>query len=160
MYIKCIPSRNSPPAVLLRESYSEDGKVRKRTLANVSKLPSETVDDFKILLKGGKAVEDLEEIFKIIRSRPHGHVAGTLSSLIKLGLHTLIDSSNSRIRRIIEAMIVACIVKPAYKLATARGLDGETFFSSLGEVLELEEGDEDELYLAMDLFLERQGETG
>ena len=92
MYIERIPNRNSPPAVLLRESYREDGKVRKRTLANVSKLPSETVDDLKILLKGGKAVEDLEEIFKIIRSRPHGHVAATLSRLIKLGLYTLIDS--------------------------------------------------------------------
>ena len=158
MYIERIPNRNSPPAVLLRESYREDGKVRKRTLANLSKLPSETVDDLKILLKGGKAVEDLEEIFKIIRSRPHGHVAATLSSLIKLGLHTLIDSSSRRIIRIIiEAMIVARIVKPASKLATARGLDGETFFSSLGEVLGLEGADEDELYLAMDFLLERQG---
>ena len=59
MYIERIPNRNSPPAVLLRESYREDGKVRKRTLANLSKLPNETVDDLKILLKGGKAVEDL-----------------------------------------------------------------------------------------------------
>ena len=153
MYIEPIPNRNSPPAVFLRESYREDGKVCKRTLANVSKLPSETVDHLKILLKGGKAVEYLEEIFKIIRSRPHAHVGATLSSLIKLGLQTLIDSSNSKIRRIIEAMIVARIVKPASKLATARGLDGETFFSSLGEVLGLEGADEDELYLAMDFLL-------
>ena len=92
MYIERIPNRNSPPAVLLRESYREDGKVPKRTLANLSKLPSETVDDLKILLKGGKALEDLEEIFKVIRSRPHGHMAATLSSLIKLKLHTLIDT--------------------------------------------------------------------
>ncbi|CDN10937.1 Mobile element protein [Richelia intracellularis] len=158
MYIERIPNRNSPPAVLLRESYREDGKVRKGNLTNVSKLPSETVYDLKILVKGGKAVEDLEEIFKIIRSGPHGHVAATLSSLIKLGLHTLIDSSSRRIIRIIiEAMIVARIVKPASKLATARGLDGETFFSSLGEVLGLEGADEDELYLAMDFLLEPQG---
>ena len=106
MYIERIPNRNSLPAVLLRESCREDGKLRKRTLANLSKLPSETVDHLKILLKGGKVVEDLEEIFKIIRSRPDRHVAATLSSLIKLGLHTLIDSSNSRIIKIIEAMIV------------------------------------------------------
>ena len=92
MYIECIPNRNSPPAVLLRESYPEEGKVRKGNLPNLSKLPSETLDHLKILLKGGKAVEDLEEIFKIIRSRPHGHVAATLSSLRKLGLHTLIDT--------------------------------------------------------------------
>ena len=81
-------------------------------------------------------------------------MAATLSSLIKLGLHTLIDSKNSRI---IEAMIVARIVKPASKLGTARGLDEDTFFSSLGEVLGLEGADEDELYLAMDFLLERQG---
>ncbi|CDN12837.1 Mobile element protein [Richelia intracellularis] len=92
MYIERIPNSNSPPAVLLHESCREDGKVSKRTLANVSKLPSETVDNLKILLKGGKAVEDLEEIFKIISSRPHGHVAAILSSLIKLELHTLIDT--------------------------------------------------------------------
>ena len=93
MYIERIPNRNSPPAVLLRESYREDGKFRKRTLANLLKLASETVDDLNILLlKGGKAVEYLEEIFKIIRSRPHAHVGATLSSLIKLGLHTLIDT--------------------------------------------------------------------
>ena len=157
MYIERIPNRNSPPAVLLRESYREDGKFRKRTLANLLKLASETVDDLKILLKPGKTVEDLEEIFKIIRTRPHGHVAATLSSLRKLGLHTLIDGSNSRRRRIIEAMIVARIVKPASKLATARGLDGETFFSSLGEVLGLEGANQDELYWAMDFLLERQG---
>ena len=157
MYVERIPNRNSPPAVLLRESYREDGKFRKRTLANLLKLASETVDDLKILLKPGKTVEDLEEIFKIIRTRPHGHVAATLSSLRKLGLHTLIDGSNSRRRRIIEAMIVARIVKPASKLATARGLDGETFFSSLGEVLGLEGANQDELYWAMDFLLERQG---
>ncbi|CDN12012.1 Mobile element protein [Richelia intracellularis] len=86
MYIERIPNRNSPPAVLLRKSYREDGKVRKRILANLSKLPSETVDHLKILLKGGKVVEDLEEIFKIIRSRPHAHLGATLSSLRKLGL--------------------------------------------------------------------------
>ncbi|CDN11939.1 Mobile element protein [Richelia intracellularis] len=129
MYIERISNRNSPSTLLLCESSPEDGKVRKRTLVNLSKLPSETVDDLNILLKGGKVVEDLEEIFQIIRSRPHGHVAATLSSLVKLRLHTLIDSSSSRIRRIIEAMIVAPIVKPASNLPTARGLDGETFFS-------------------------------
>ncbi|NRB07415.1 MAG: hypothetical protein HRU34_09310 [Richelia sp.] len=122
----------------------------------LSKNPKFLNDHLKILLKGGKAVEDLEEIFKIIPSRPHGHVAARLLSIIKLGLHTLIDSSKSRIRRI-EAMIVARIIKPTFKLATARGLDGETFISSLGEVLGLEGADEDELYLAIYLLLEPQG---
>ncbi|CDN11927.1 Mobile element protein [Richelia intracellularis] len=92
MYIERIPNRNSPPAVLLRESYPEEGKVRKGNLPNLSKLPSETLDHLKILLKGGKVLENLEEIFKIIRSRLHSHVAATLSSLRKLGLDSLIHS--------------------------------------------------------------------
>ncbi|CDN11959.1 Mobile element protein [Richelia intracellularis] len=92
MYIERIPNRNSPPAVLLRESYPEEGKVRKGNLPNLSKLPSEKLDHLKILLKGGKVLEDLKEIFKMILSRPHSDVAATLSSLRKLGLDSLIHS--------------------------------------------------------------------
>jgi hypothetical protein len=36
MYIEAVPNRNSPPAILLRESYRHEGKVRKRTLCNLS----------------------------------------------------------------------------------------------------------------------------
>ena len=32
MYIEAVPNRDSPPAILLRESYREAGKVKKRTL--------------------------------------------------------------------------------------------------------------------------------
>jgi hypothetical protein len=53
MHIERVPNRNSPPAVLLRQSYRKGGKVRKRTLANLSKLPDETVEGLRILLKGG-----------------------------------------------------------------------------------------------------------
>ena len=35
MYITRVPNRDSPPAVLLRESYREGGKVKNRTLANL-----------------------------------------------------------------------------------------------------------------------------
>ena len=75
MHIERVPNRNSPPAVLLRQSYREGGKVRKRTLANLSKLPEETVEALRILLKGGTAIKTLEDAFEIVRSRPHGHVA-------------------------------------------------------------------------------------
>jgi len=54
MYIDVVPNRNSPPCILLRESYWENGKVKKRTIANLSSLPPEMIDEFKIVLKGGK----------------------------------------------------------------------------------------------------------
>ena len=71
MYVESVPNRDSPPAVLLRESYREEGKVRKRTLANLSSLPADVVDGLKGLLRGGVAVPSAESIFTIERSRAH-----------------------------------------------------------------------------------------
>jgi hypothetical protein len=156
MYIDRVPNRNSPPAILLRESYREGKKVRKRTLANLSKLPDAAVDGLQILLKGGVAVESLPTAFNITRSRPHGHVAAVYGTLKNIGLEQLIDSKNSRNRRLVLAMIVARIIDPRSKLATARGIERETCTSSLGEILGLEGADEDELYQAMDWLLEQQ----
>ena len=56
MYIESVPNRDSPPAILLRESYREDGKVRKRTLANLPCLSGEVIEGLKVLLRGGVAV--------------------------------------------------------------------------------------------------------
>lgn len=156
MYVERVPNRNSPPGVLLRESYREGGKVRKRTLANLSKLPDHAVDGLQALLKGGVTIESLPNSFKITRSRPHGHVAAVLGSLKNTGLHKLISEENTRERRLVLAMIIARIIDPRSKLATARGLSDETCFSSIGETLLLEGADEDELYLAMDWLLEKQ----
>jgi len=158
MYIERVPNRNSPPAVLLRESYREGKKVRKRTLANLSKLPDEAVDGLKILLKGGKAIEDIEEAFKIVRSRPHGHVAAVLGAIKKIGLDSIISGENTRNRRLVLSMIAARIIAPKSKLATSRGLQQATKLSSLGELLRLSGTDEDELYIAMDWLLSRQEE--
>ena len=82
MYIERVPNRNSPPAVLLRESYREGNKVRKRTLANLSKLPDEVVDNMRLVLKGATAIDKKEvgNTFEIIRSLPHGHVAAVLGT--------------------------------------------------------------------------------
>lgn len=156
MYIERVPNRNSPPAILLRESYREGAIVRKRTLANLSKLPDAVIDNLKIVLKGGTAIENLSESFSVVRSLPHGHVAATLGTLRKLDLHNVIDSESSRNRSLILAMIVARILNPRSKLATARGLNSETCFSSLSEILGLEEANEDELYEAMDWLGSRQ----
>ncbi len=156
MYIERVPNRNSPPAVLLRESYREGGKIRKRTLANLSKLPDTVVDNLRIVLKGGAAIENLSESFSVERSLPHGHVAAVLGTIKKLSLHNLIAPDNSRKRALVLAMIVARILDPRSKLATARGLNSETCFSSLSGLLGLEKADEDELYEAMDWLVSRQ----
>ncbi|NER28000.1 MAG: IS1634 family transposase [Symploca sp. SIO1C4] len=158
MYIERVPNRNSPPAVLLRESYREGDKVRKRTVANLSKLPDEVIDNLRIVLKGGVAIENYGDAFQITRSLPHGHVAAVLGTINKLKLPALIDSKYSRNRSLILAMIVARILNPRSKLATARGLNQETCFSSLSKLLKLEYADEDELYEALDWLLSRQVE--
>lgn len=90
MYIDIVPNRNSPPAILLRESYREGKRVLKRTLANLSQWPTEIVEGLRILLRGGTAVERFEDSFEIERSLPHGHVAAVLGTVRKLKLDTLI----------------------------------------------------------------------
>ena len=156
MYIDTVPNRNSPPAVLLRESFRQHGKVKKRTIANLSKCPAHVVDGLRILLKGGIALRSPNELLSILRSYPHGHVAAVLGSLHKLSLHSLISRPASRQRDLVGAMIVARVVDARSKLATARGLDPESAVSSLGHLLQLGSVHENELYAAMDWLLARQ----
>ena len=154
MYIESVPNRNSPPCTLLRESYRHGGKVRKRTLANLTQWPPEVVAGLRALIKGGKV--SLDGDFEIERSLPHGHVAAALGVLRGIGLHKIIASRRCRQRDLAVAMIVARIIDPRSKLATARGLSDETAFTSLGEALGLGEIDENDLYAAMDWLLARQ----
>ena len=157
MYIERVPNRNSPPAILLRESFREGNTVRKRTLANLSKWPPTLVEGFQTLLRGGTAIEQLHDAFDIVRSRPHGHVAAVLGTLRHLGLERIIDSDSSLQRHLVVAMIVARLLDPQSKLATARGLNAETLAHTLGEELGLQAATADDLYKAMDWLLERQG---
>ena len=156
MYIESVPNRNSPPAVLLRESYRDAGKVKKRTLANLSKWPPALVEGLRVLLKGGTALARLEAAFDIVRARPHGHVAAVLGTLRKLRLERLIAPQRSPERDRVLAMIVARVLDPGSKLATARNLAEATAGDSLAETLALGTVDEDELYAAMDWLLTRQ----
>jgi hypothetical protein len=158
MYIDIVPNRNSPPAILLRESYREGKRVLKRTLANLSQWPTEIVEGLRILLRGGTAVERFEDSFEIERSLPHGHVAAVLGTVRKLKLDTLIAPEPSEERNRVVAMIVARILDPRSKLATARGLDEETSASILAELLEVQQTDAQALYTAMDWLGERQAE--
>ena len=155
MYIETVPNRNSPPAILLREGWREGGKVRKRTLANLSKWPKTKVDTLRRLLRNEPLV-GREEAFDIVRSKPHGHVAAVLGTLRKLRLERTIASADSPGRQRVLAMIVARVLEPGSKLATARSLAADTARDSLAETLALEDCDEDDLYAAMDWLLERQ----
>ncbi|HEX9356790.1 MAG TPA: IS1634 family transposase [Streptosporangiaceae bacterium] len=156
MYVARVPNRGSPPAILLRESYREAGKVKNRTLANLSRWPGWQVDALTRVLKGAPSAAGAADAFEITRSLPHGHVAAVLGTLRSLGLEAVIDPAPSRQRDLVTAMIVAAVIDGSSKLATARGLRAETAASSLGTVLGLEACDEDDLYEAMDWLLPRQ----
>ena len=156
MYIESVPNRNSPPAILLRESYRDAGKIKKRTIANLSDWPTEIIEGLRTLLKGGKVAPADQESIIVRRALPHGHVAAVLGTLRNIGLDRMLGPPRNRCRDLVIAMIVARLIAPASKLATARMLDPLTASSSLGEVLGLGPVDEDELYVALDWLGERQ----
>jgi transposase len=156
MYIESVPNRNSPPAILLRESYRENGKVRKRTLCNLSDWPTAHIEGLRGVLKGGIVIAPDREAFTVTRSLPHGHAALVLGTARKIGLDSMIGSAGDRCRDLVLAMIAARIIDPGSKLAAARALAPETATSSLGAILGLGEVDEDELYTALDWLNERQ----
>jgi hypothetical protein len=155
MYIERVPNRNSPPAVLLRESYREGGRVKKRTLANLSHLSEATIAGLRRVLRGDTVVAP-GDAFAIERSRPHGHVAAVLGTLKKLGLERLLAARRSPDRDRVVALIVARVLAPDSKLATARALDTTSATSTLAEMLGLETVEADDLYRAMDWLETRQ----
>jgi hypothetical protein len=151
MFVARIPNRNSPPAILLRESYRDGDKVKSRTLANLSHWSQDKIDALRRVLKGEALVSPAEQL-RIERSLPHGHVAAVLGMARKLGLHQLIPDKPKRLAKLALALIVARVIEPAAKLATARQLSEATAIHSLGELLDLGSVDEDELYEALDLL--------
>jgi len=156
MYVESVPNRHSPPAILLRESSRQNGKIVKRTLANLSAWPASQIESLRRVLKGESLISP-SEAFQIQRSVPHGHVAAVLGTLRCLGLEPILSRSPGRERHLVVAMIVARILEPSSKLATARGLHPETATSSLAAVLGLDEAiDEVQLYRSMDWLIGRQ----
>jgi hypothetical protein len=154
MYIEAVPNRNSPPAILLRESYREGGKVKKRTLLNLSDWPPALVAGMRALLRGGTVLTPGQAPFELRRAWPHGHVAAVLGTLRGLALDRLLGADRSG--QLVRAMIVARLLRPASKLATAKALSLATAGHSLAPVLGLGEVDENELYAALDWLLEHQ----
>jgi hypothetical protein len=162
MFIERVPNRDSPPAVLLRESYrDEHGRAQKRTLANLSKLPGDVIEGLKALLKGGTVIGTGPGELEIERSLPHGHVAAALEMIRKLALDRLIlstarDPASRRHCDLAVAMMVDRLITPRSKLGFVRAVDRESEISSLGTVLNLGKVKEREAYEALDWLLERQ----
>ena len=156
MYIEAVPNRNSPPAILLRESFRHEGKVCKRTLCNLSGWPPAHVEGLRGVLKGGTVIPAEHDAFTVTRSLPHGHVAAALGTARKIGLDRILGPEGNRCRDLVLAMLVGRILDPVSKLAAARTLSPATASCSLGEALGLGEVDDAELYAALDWLLERQ----
>ena len=156
MYIEAVPNRNSPPAILLRESYRHEGKVRKRTLCNLSDWSPAHVEGLRGVLKGGTVIPAGQDAFTVTRSLPHGHVAAALGTARKIGLDRILGPDGNRCRDLVLALLIGRILDPVSKLAAARTLSPATASSSLGEALGLGEVDDDELYAALDWLLARQ----
>ena len=151
MYIDSVPNRNSPPAILLRESYRDGKTVRKRTIANITKWPQHVIDGLRLLL-GGKTLVPAEELFSIEKSTPHGHVEAVIGTIKRLKLDTMISSKPCQERDLVIAMIAERLLYPCSKLATTRVWHSTT----LAEELCVKDLNEDDLYEAMDWLMARQ----
>jgi transposase len=151
MHIDGVPNRTSRPTYLLRESYREGKKVRKRTLANLSALSDEQIEAIRAVL-AGQSVRPIEQLWQTIRSRPHGAVQAVRVAMQKLGFESLIASRSSPERDAVCAMVAARILSPHTKLATTRWWHTTTLPEEFG----VGAVDENDLYAAMDWLLERQ----
>ena len=150
MYVAVVPNRGSPPAILLRESYREAGKTKNRTLANLSRWPAERIEQLRAVLRGAKLLPATEAV-EIVRALPHGHVLAALGTARHIALDTVLPRRAPQRRRDLAlALIVARLLEPAAKLATARMLDPATASHSLGEMLGLGKVAAKEVYAALD----------
>src|SRR5436190_813695 len=150
MYVAVIPNRGSPPAILLRESYREAGKTKNRTLANLTGWPAERIDQLRAVLRGDNLLPAAEAV-EIVRALPHGHVLAALGTARRIALDAVLPRRAPQRRRDLAlALIVARLLEPAAKLATARMLDPATASHSLGEVLGLGKVAAKEVYAALD----------
>ncbi len=151
MHIDIVPNRNSRPATLLRESYRDGDKVKKRTLANLSQLPDDQIDAIRRVLRGDKLVS-LAQVFDIAGSKHHGHVSAVVSTMKRLGFDSLLASRSSHQRELALAMIAARVLQPHTKLATTRWWHDTT----LPQIFGIGGANEDDLYATMDWLLDHQ----
>jgi len=167
MFIETVPNRNSPPTVLLRRSFRRNGKTVKETLANVTHWPPNVVAGLERLLKG-KTLVAFEDVFRVVRTTPHGHVAAVLGTIRRLGLDGLLASRRCRERDLVVAMLASRLLHPCSKLAMtrlwsgapaerwAKALAEQWATTTLSEELSVANADVDEVYAALDWLLARQ----
>ena len=155
--VHVIPNRSSPPAVLLRKTWREGKRIRRQTLANLSKVPPPVVDAIRAVLQDGVVFSSLDQAVTLQRSLPHGHVAALLGLATELGLPRILHRSPSRQRNLALAALIARLIHPASKLATARGLSPDTADSSLGVLLDLGPVSGNEMLDMLDWLRQRQG---
>ena len=155
-HVETIPNRNSPPTILLREAWREGPRIRKKTRGNLTGMAPRLIEGIRTVLKGGVALSSLDDAFTITRALPHGHVAAVLGTVRKLGLTRLVHRENRRERDLAIAAIVARVLGPRSKLATARGLSPDTAETSLGAVLGLGAVSGNEMLAMLDWLLGRQ----
>ncbi|HWY73878.1 MAG TPA: IS1634 family transposase [Burkholderiaceae bacterium] len=151
MHIDAVPNREARPTYLLRESFREGNRVRKRTLANLSALSDEQIAAIRCVLRGEELCAP-STLFEVIASRPRGHVEAVAVAMHGLGIDRLLAARRSRERDVVCAMIAARIVQPHTKLATTRWWHTTTLAQDFGVAA----CDEDDLYAAMDWLLEHQ----
>lgn len=151
MHIDAVPNRGSRPAYLLRESYRDGQRVRKRTLANLSALSDAQIQAIRAVLRG-ESMQPAGTLFEVLSSRPHGHVQAVCVAMQRLGFDALIASRASPERERVCAMVAARVLAPHTKLATTRWWHTTTLAEEYG----VSQADEDDLYAAMDWLLGRQ----
>jgi hypothetical protein len=106
MYVERIPNRNSPPAILLRESYRDGDKFKRCTLANLSDWPEARIEALRLVLRDEAVAPTDQETVTLLRSLPHGHVAAALGTLHKIGLDRVLSQGGVQPRR--ESGAVYC----------------------------------------------------
>jgi transposase len=151
MHIDAVPNREARPTYLLRESFREGKRVRKRTLANLSTLSDEQIEAIRRVLRGEPLCAPAA-LFEIVGSRPHGHVQAVAVAMQRLQVERLLAARPSRERDVVCAMIAARVLAPHTKLATTRWWHTTTLADEFG----VAQADEDDLYAAMDWLLAHQ----
>ena len=154
--VHVIPNRSSPPAILLRKTWREGKRIRRQTLANLSKVPPPLVDAIRAFLQGGVVFETLDQAVTLQRSLPHGHVSALLGLATQLGLPRILHRTPSRQRSLALAALIARLIHPSSKLATARGLSPDTADTSLGVLLGLGPVSGNEMLDMLDWLRQRQ----
>jgi transposase len=156
MHIDAIPNRGGRPTYLLRESYREGRRVRKRTLANLSVLSDEQIESVRAAISGRpvRQLGPIEEMFEVTNTRAHGHVQAVRLAMTRLDFERLISPEPSPERDVVCAMVAARIIEPNSKLGTFHWWDKTTIPDEFGDVVK--EADEDTMYEAMDWLLEQQ----